>query len=764
MNSTQVRLCLLCITVISLLFSSYALELRSCLKKTKTPPDSLCNVWVVFVDKTDRQAGEPAQRAIHRRTKARFVGETSEDIPVTQLYISRVIHLGGTLRNVFKWANAASFSIPASHLKLLAQQPYIHDILPVRGFTQKIPAEQLSKKPVQKPSVNVSSIYGLSEQQQQMLMLPAAHRFIQSGNAALPGDSVLVALFDGGFWLNHRCLNFIKGRNAVIADSDFVEHDGDVSDGDSLRNLYLRLGYDPPEQHGTQTLSLIAGYDPPNFTGGAWGATFVLAKTEWSSRIINDTVVEIERHSEEDNWAAAIVWAESLGVDIVSSSLGYSNGFTDSLGKADTSADYRLSDYDGTTTIISIAAAAAAQRGMIIVNCAGNDGPSASSLNAPADVKDVVTVGGVLPIKQHADFSSRGPTADGRIKPDLVSQATQIYLPDLYSSGSVSYSSGNAGTSFSTPMVAGLIALIRQKYPADSASHIRQRLYRSCFFTPFQNDTDNTYGRGIPDALLACLPDSTSYMQVADSAGHPLSNAVIYTAGKRDSIVCDSFGIAILPVSLHVPETLTITHALFALDTVILRSLHTRAEAFLNPLYKLHVVLTDTAGTALAGSIFFKTRYDTGYSSMAIDSSGNGESIRITDSIVTLYAKSPGYFTSKEQTVHVGQAVDTIWLLPRNAAQFILYPTVLDIAHKHQHLTLSFVASQDNPRDYSQLMRVSIRTMSGTLVWTNNSYLVQHTPVTIEWPEPGRTIVPGMYFFIVNYAGKIYKKKFVVVG
>jgi hypothetical protein len=748
----------------ALLFNSYAVELRVCLKNTNTAPDSLCNVWVVFSDKTGIQPESLGKRALQRRAKARFVGTTPADFPVTQHYISRVIHLGGTLRNVFKWANAASFSIPASHLKLLAQQPYVHDILPVRGFTQKIPVEQLSKKLLQKTSANSASIYGLSEQQQQMLRLPAAHRFIQSGNAALPGDSVLVALFDGGFWLNHRCFDFIRGRNAVIADSDFVEHDGDVSDGDSLRNLYLGLGYEPPELHGTQTLSLIAGYDPPNFMGGAWGATFVLAKTEWSSRIINNTVVEIERHSEEDNWAAAIVWAESLGVDIVSSSLGYSTGFTDSMGNADTSADYRLNDYDGKTTIISIAASAAAQRGMIIVNAVGNDGPSATSLSAPADVQDVITVGGVNPDKSIANFSSRGPTSDGRIKPDLVAQTTQIYLPDPYSYGSVSYSSGNMGTSFSTPMIAGLVALIRQKYPADSATQIRQRLYCSCFFTSYQNDTDNTYGRGIPDAFLACLPDSTSYMQVADSAGHALSKAVVYTAGKRDSMVCDSFGIAILPASIRVPETLLVSHALFASDTVILRSRHTRAEVFLNPLYKLHVVLADTAGTALAGSVFFKTRYDTGYSSITIDSSGNGDSIRVTDSIVTLYAKSQGYFTSKEQIVHVGQAVDTIWLVPRNAAQFILYPTVLDISRKHQHLTLSFVASQDNPRDYSQLMRVSIRTMSGTLVWTNNSYLAQHTPVTIVWPEPGRTIVPGMYFFVVDYAGKIYKKKFIVIG
>jgi len=766
MTSRMLRQCVLYITAMVLFGNCYALELRSYFKKTAST-DTVYGVWVIFTDKTAQTSGAMDKRATQRRAKAGFIASTTQDIPVTHNYISRVEQLGGQLRNVFKWANAASFNIPSSRLAQVASLPFVRDMLPVRSFNRTIPATAKTQQLSKKTGSDSSTIYGYSYTQQHMLMIPAAHRFIQSTTGKAPGDSVLVAVFDGGFWLHHSCFSYIKNHNAVVVDSDFVQRDNDVADGDSLRKLYLLLGEDPPEAHGTATLSLLAGYALPSFTGAAWGAHYVLAKTEYSSAIINNAVVEMELHSEEDNWAAAVVWAESLGVDIVSSSLGYFSGFTDSLGNADTSLDYSFSDLDGATTIISIAATEAAKRGMIIVNAAGNEGPSAGSLSAPADVKDVITVGGVEPDKSIASFSSRGPTADNRIKPDLVAQATSIYAANPYSVDSASYFDGLMGTSFSTPQVAGVCALIRQKFPKDSSAQIRQRLYRSCFFTPNQHDTDNTYGRGIPDALLGCLADSMSYLFVTDSAGHALNHAVVRYGNGADSAVCDSFGIAIVPVEAQVPETLSITHTAYARGTAVLLSRHTRAQVMLRPLYSLHVVLADTAKKALPGIVYYKTRYDTGYSSSTVDSLGEKTIAGIYDSSVTVYAKFTGYFTSAETVIRLrvdAMTVDTITLVPRSAAQFILYPTILDIVRKHQHLTLAFVASQDNPRSYSQLMRASIRTISGTLVWSYSTNLSEQKPITVTWPESNRTVAPGMYYFIVEYAGKTYKKKFIVLG
>jgi hypothetical protein len=101
---------------------------------------------------------------------------------------------------------------------------------------------------------------------------------------------------------------------------------------------------------------------------------------------------------------------------------------------------------------------------------------------------------------------------------------------------------------------------------------------------------------------------------------------------------------------------------------------------------------------------------------------------------------------------------------PRPVSQFVIFPNVLDINRKHQKLTLEFTASADNPRSYSQLFSAAIRSMDGALVWAASQYLTENTPLVLTWPSPGRAIAPGMYYFIVTYAGKTYRQKFLVTG
>ncbi len=491
--------------------ASQAAPLRKCLDAL-SGKDTSCVVWVIFIDKQEgAHVPSISSHACARRAKARFDRARASDAPVSMLYISEVERMGGARRNIFKWANAASFSIAASKLKALAARPFVKDIVPLRVFSRRLPEARIQgKKSLEKRlAIDTSSLYGPAFSQLNIVSVPSAHRLIASQLNKAPGDGVIIGMFDSGFRLNHKCFNYGKAHNAFLADSDFVEHQRDVSDPDSVRQIYHELGQSPPEEHGSWTLSLIAGIDSGNFAGTAWGAQFVLAKTEWADRILktasgNDTIVDIEIHAEEDNWASAMVWAESLGVDIVSCSLGYSTGFTDSLGNLLPQDDYTFADMNGTTTIISKAATEAAARGMIIANAVGNEGPAPGTVDAPADVEDVISVGGIYPDKSMADFSSRGPTSDGRIKPDLVAQATDIYVPDIYSPDSAEYEWGLAGTSFSTPIVAGICALVLQTHPADSAAQLRGRLYSSCAFAPGQTAVDNNYGRGIPNALSAC--------------------------------------------------------------------------------------------------------------------------------------------------------------------------------------------------------------------------------------------------------------------
>jgi hypothetical protein len=589
-------------------FDVCAVGLSPCLEKVGAK-DSVCRVWVLFNEKpitAGRMQFPP--RTLHRRARAGFITACATEFPVADKFIAEIGRMGGKLRKVFPWANAASFSIPGTALPVIASRDFVKKVIPMRSFTAR-PTRSLSQRLPKLSEFPDTGSYGVSLRQMRMVGVPEAHDYIVNTLKRVPGDGVLIGLFDSGFRTSHRCFGYLKSHGSILADSNFIDRSGEVSDPDSV----LRAFSDgPPEEPGSQTLALLGGYDPGRFLGVAWGARFVLAKTEWVGRVVNGAGVEVEVHGEEDNWAAALVWAESLGVDVVSSSLAYRTDFTDSLGGDKTDEDYTFDDLDGKTTIISRAAREAARRGVVIVNSMGNDGDliDGPSINAPADVEDVVSVGGVYGDKSICIFSSRGPTADGRIKPDVVALGYGVAIPDIYSADSAAYTTG-MGTSFAAPVVAGVCALIRQTHPSDSAERIRRLLYASCSFAPKQTAVDTAYGRGIPNALKACYNDSVA------------------------------------PV----------------------------------------------AGT-----------------------------------------------------------------------QFRLFPTTLDIIRKKQSLTLEFIALQDDPSHYSQRLTVEIRTVSGKLVWGHSEILAENRKKVLSWPDSRKPYAPGMYYCIVNYAGKTHVRKFIIIG
>jgi hypothetical protein len=274
-------------------------------------------------------------------------------------------------------------------------------------------------------------------------------------------EPVLVCVMDTGFDLTHEAFSHLS----VVAQRDFIQGDSVTSNepGDAANQ----------DMHGTRVLGTIAGYHEGDLIGPAWGADYLLAKTE----IMNPPDVRIE----EDYWVAGIEWADSCGADIVTSSVGYVDW-------------YMWEDLDGDEPLCTRAADRAVSRGIIVVNAAGNQ---RDSLIAPADGDSVIAVGAVDRFGHITFFSSRGPTADGRIKPELVAMGMEVRS---VIEGTVNGYSSYAGTSFAAPLVAGLCAQILEIHPEWSPAEIRQALL---FTASRSGSPDNTYGYGLPRGMAA---------------------------------------------------------------------------------------------------------------------------------------------------------------------------------------------------------------------------------------------------------------------
>jgi serine protease AprX len=749
------------ILIVSFLFPASAIPLRKNLAGLAAK-DTVCKVWVIFTDKNST-AGAVSPRARARRARAGVSRPPTADMQVSREYIAAVERMGGRCANIFKWANAASFVVPSSRLAAIAQQPSVAELILVRSFLGHEPqhfANGLKKTAAQ----GADSLYGQAYNQLAMINVPAAQRYITAQNSNPPGTGLIIGLFDSGFRLKHKCFSYFNGHNLLLADSDFVDHDNTVADPDSVANNSASPYY-KNDEHGSMTLSLIAGYDPSQFIGVAWNARFILARTEDTKRI-PDTG-EIEKHYEEDSWAAAVVWAESLGVDIVSSSLGYRTGFT----PPDT--DYTYRDMDGMTTIITRAAQQAIRFGVIVVNSMGNEGSAAGSLSAPADGDGVVAVGAVDANLTIASFSGRGPTFDGRIKPDCVARGDFVTVPSIYDGG-IGYTAGS-GTSFSAPQVAGVCALVLQAHAGDSAAAIRQRLYSSCFFVPGQTAVDNSYGRGVPDCLLACLAYNQTYITVADSFGHPVAGVTVMAAGSPVGSG-DSMGYAPVTLSGTFPETLTVTQGSYFPAQVVIGARHSRESVELPARFVVSVSLRDTVGRPLAGKIFWKALGTDGFTAAQTDAAGNVLLTAIPLSVggqpfhgIEVYGVAGGYFASTPVDVQLAERITnaiTVTVRPRPASQFVLLPNVLDIVKKRQQLTMEFTSLPDDPRDYSQVLTMVIRSADGALVWQRTEVVPAQAGVVHRnfWPERGAMVAPGVYYFIVKYGGKSYKQKFLIIG
>ncbi len=409
--------------------------------------------WITFTDKGDTSPYTPemilSPRALENRQR-QGIEIDRYDYPVNSSYVQSLKLIGVKPVRISKWINGVTAYLDDAQLPLVSGLSFVKQVRPV-GATHIVSDEN--------PTDPCDSIPFLNSyiQQLNMLGVDTLHQ------AGYTGKGVLIAVFDNGYFGVNATEGFrhLFDEEQIIATRDYVEGDEDV------------FGVCAHCRHGTSVLSTMAAIIPDEMMGAAPDADYILLRTE------NDSS---ETHQEEDNWVAAAEFADSLGAQIFSTSLGYRDGFTDGqIG-------YTIEDMDGNTAIITQAADIAASRGILVVNSAGNSGEG--GIIAPADGDSVIAVGAVTICEELAGFSSNGPSADGRIKPDVSALGQSVFV--YRSNGTRSRANG---TSFSCPLVSGLLACIIQSYPAATRAQVQDALIRSA--NRF-NNPDLLFGYGIP--------------------------------------------------------------------------------------------------------------------------------------------------------------------------------------------------------------------------------------------------------------------------
>lgn len=407
-----------------------------------------------------------SQRAIDRRTKQGIVIDQS-DLPVNPSYVTGVAFTGAIVLNTSRWLNTATVQITnPAQLNMISALSYVSSVGNVGRYGhQKNGNEKFADEKIQTPVNNNSSFlrtnnfnYGQATDQTQMISINALH------DLGYAGEGMLIALLDGGFMDANimPALDSVFANNQVIATWDFVSNDVNVYDDN---------------WHGASVFSCIAANVPGEMVGTAPHAQFLLLRSE---------DVNTEYIIEEYNYASAAEYADSAGADVIHSSLGYTTF-------DDPSQDHTYADMNGNTAPATIAADLAAKKGIIVTSSAGNEGNSAwNFISVPADGDSVLAVGAVDQQAMYSSFSSNGPSADGRIKPDVaaVGGGTFLYMP--FNPSVVQAS----GTSFSGPIMAGAAACLWQSWPSKKNMEIVQAIKRSAnqYFNP-----DTLLGYGIPN-------------------------------------------------------------------------------------------------------------------------------------------------------------------------------------------------------------------------------------------------------------------------
>jgi subtilisin family serine protease len=443
----------------------------------------LCTAWaqslpawylVSFKNKNNspyslQQASEYlSQKAILRREKAKIEIDSS-DMPVNPNYIDSIISYGLKPSFYSKWLNATLVTVEnPQQLAHLQQSSLIDSLAYVAPFLAPTIVSKHKNKIRHKlftKSFNpdLQSIAQFTNTKSRIEMIALDKLMAQ----AYIGKSVQIAVFDNGFYHVNQLKAFahLFSQSQILGAKDFT----------SAGTRVYEAG-----NHGTAVLSVMAAYINQSYVGSAIGAQYYLYKTE------DD---RFEFPVEECYWLFAAEQADSSGVDIITSSLGYTEFDQIAL-------NHKPTQLNGKSSIISRAARWAAQKGILVVVSAGNDGNHHwQKISFPADAEGIITVGGVNNKGERAAFSSMGNSADGRIKPEVMTLGQNTAI--VGEQGTIIYANG---TSYSAPFMAGAAASLMQAKPQATAHEIREAIIQSSsrFMTP-----DSLMGYGIPNLFKA---------------------------------------------------------------------------------------------------------------------------------------------------------------------------------------------------------------------------------------------------------------------
>ncbi|MBK5284062.1 MAG: S8 family serine peptidase, partial [Bacteroidia bacterium] len=432
--------------------------------------------FVAFADKNNNpfSISNPSAylspRALNRRA-IQNISINSTDLPVTPSYVTTVAAQGATILNKTKWLNGVIIQTNDTNIvNAIRLLPFVSGIKSIPHHARNVSEIPRSKDKFEnitltknRSAVSTSSDYGGAWNQLSMLHGDFLH------DAGFRGAGMLIAVLDAGFIKADSLAVFdsLRANNRIVATRDFV-------DGDTMV-------YDH-HWHGTSVLSCMAANLPGTMIGTAPDASYILLRTE-------DAATEFI--IEEYNWACGAEFADSAGADVFNSSLGYTT-FDDSLY------NHTYADMNGDSAIATQAADIAASKGILVVNSAGNSGGNSwNFIGAPADADSILAIGAVDSLGVYASFSSRGPSFDGRVKPDVCAQGSASFV--AYTDGSFGPGSG---TSFASPIMAGMAACLWQSCSSYSNMQILRAIQISAdhFLMP-----DTLYGYGIPDFSIACL-------------------------------------------------------------------------------------------------------------------------------------------------------------------------------------------------------------------------------------------------------------------